>query len=87
MYKSISRKLLIVTFPRSDCRICKLLRELNFETYRYILRGFILANRKGVRMMYNTRFCRVLGLFLRILIKTFPRITDKGYILAIWYRK
>jgi len=81
-FKTVAKNLLIATFPRCSRGLCKLLRNHGFKLYRYVLRGFIVLERDGVYVMYDTKLWRVVRLLLNILVKLFLRVVDSGYIIA-----
>jgi len=81
--RTVSRNILIATFPKHTQELCKALREKGFSIYRYILRGFAVFDKNDVHVMYNTNLLKIVKFLLKVFVKIFPRFVDSGYIIAI----
>jgi len=86
-YKAIAGKIVVATFPGSSGRLCKLLKSLGFSVYRYLLRGYAVIGGDDVYVMYDTMLWRIVRLLLRILVRVFPGIVCRGYLIAVWRRR
>jgi len=92
-HKAIVGKMVIATFPGylgspgSSGRLCKLLKSLGFSVYRYLLRGFVVIGEDDVYILYDTMLWRIVKLLLKILVRIFPSIACRGYLIAVWSRR
>jgi len=86
-YKAIAGKIVVATFPGSSGRLCKLLKSLGFSVYRYLLRGYAVIGGGDVYIMYDTMLWRIVRLLLKVLVRVFPGIACRGYLIAVWSRR